>query len=81
MVLMEVLHQKNKKKRFGINFTEANTKLCLSWHQNTLNSYLLVNEQEIFKFNAGNKNLPFQLNFVSEVFLIDLVLLSLEKCL
>ena len=50
---------------FRINFTKANTKLCLSLHYNADNSYLF-NGKEMF-----------QQNFVSEVFLMDLVLLSL----
>ena len=40
-----------------------------------------VNEKEIFNFKAGNENLTFQLNFVLEAYLMDLVLLSQEKYL
>ena len=44
-VLIEVLvHQ---KKKFGINFSKANTKFCLSLHYNTGNSYLFLNGKEI----------------------------------
>ena len=37
------LHQ---KKKFSINFSKANTKLCLSLHCNADNSYLFVNGKE-----------------------------------
>ena len=82
MVLTEVLD--HQKKRFSINFTKADTKFCLSLHYNADNSYLFVNEKETFKFKADNKNvkmLTFRLNFVSEAYLLDLVILSLEKYL
>ena len=79
LVLMETLvHQ---KKKFSINFSKANTKYCLSLHYNDDNSYLFVKRKEIFNFKADNKKLTFQLNFVWEVFLMDLVLMSLEKYL
>ena len=63
----------HQKKKFNINFTKRNTEFCLSLHYND-NSYLFVNGKEI-------KLLTFQLNFVLEVYLMDLVLLSLEKYL
>ena len=44
------------EKKFGINFTKANTKFCLSVHYNGDNSYPIVNGKEIIKFKAGNKN-------------------------
>ena len=69
------------EKKFSINFTKANTEFCLSLHCNADNSYLFVNGKEIFKFKADNKNVKFQLSFVSEVFIMDLVLLSLDKYL
>ena len=37
---------------YSINFTEINKKFCLSLHYNGVNSYLLVDSQEIHKFNA-----------------------------
>ena len=55
--------------RFGssgeknINFSKANTKLCLSLHYNTDNSYLFVNGKEIFKFKPDNKNVNFFTQF------------------
>ena len=70
------------EKKVSINFSKANTKFCSSLHYNANNSYLFANEQEIFKFKIDNKNvLNFQLNFVSDVYLTDLVLLNLEKYL
>ena len=65
------------EKKFSINFSKANTKFCLSLHYNADNSYLFVNGKEIFKFKAENRNVIFQHSFVSEVYLMDLVLLSL----
>ena len=65
----------SQEKKVSINFSTANTKLCLRLHYNVDNSYLFVNEKEIFKFKADN------FCFVSEVYLMDLVLLSLEKYL
>ena len=44
------------KRKFDINFSEANTTFCLSLHYNADNSYLFVNRQEIFKIKADNKN-------------------------
>ena len=51
------------EKKFSINFTKANTKLCLSLHYNANNSYLFVNGKEIFKFKADNKNVNFPTQF------------------
>ena len=47
------------EKKFSINFRKVNTKFCLSFHYDTDNSYLFVNEKEIFKFKADNKNVNF----------------------
>ena len=69
------------EKKFNINFSKANTKFCFSLHYNADNSYVFVNRKEIFKFKAKIKILTFQLNFVTEVYLMYLVLLSLEKYL
>ena len=51
------------KKMFSINFSKTNTKICLTLHYNSDNSYLFVNGKEISKFKAGNKyvNFPTQL--------------------
>ena len=50
------------EKRFGINFSESKTKVCLSLHYSQDNSSLFVNGKEIYRFKADNKdvNLPTQ---------------------
>ena len=40
------------EKKFSINFSKANTKICLRLHYNGDNNYLFVNEKGIFKFKA-----------------------------
>ena len=60
------------EKKFSFNFRKANTKFSLSSHYNADNNCLFVNGRELTM-------ITFQLSFVSEVFLMDLVLLSLEK--
>ena len=40
------------EKKYSINFTENNKKLCLSLHYNGANSCLLVNGTEIHEFKA-----------------------------
>ena len=40
------------EKKYSINFTKSNTKLCLSLHYNGADSYLFVNGTEIHKFKA-----------------------------
>ena len=45
------------EKMFIINFTKANTELCLSLHYNADHSYLSVNGKEILKFKANDKNI------------------------
>ena len=45
------------KKLYSINFTEKNKKFCLSLHYNGVNSYLFVNETEIYKFKAKNSKI------------------------
>ena len=37
---------------YSINFTVMNKKICLSLHYNGANSYLFVNDAEIYKFKA-----------------------------
>ena len=78
MKLMEALvHQ---KKKFSIDSSKANTKFCWSLHYNADNSYLLI-EKKFLNLKLTMKILTFQLNFASEVYLLDLILLSLEKYL
>ena len=38
------------EKKFGINFSKANTKFCLSLHYNHDNSCMFVNGKEILSF-------------------------------
>ena len=47
------------EKKFSINFSKAGTKLCLILHYNGDNSYLFVNEKEVFKFEANNESVNF----------------------
>ena len=47
------------QKNFSIDFSKANTKICLSLHYNGDNSYLSVNGKETYKFEADNKNVDF----------------------
>ena len=49
-------------KKININFSEANTKFCLSLHYNGDESYLYVNQTEIYKFKG-------KYNIVSIIFL------------
>ena len=69
------------EKKFSINFTKANTIFCLSLHYNADNSYLFANGKKYLSLKPTIKMLTFQLNFVSEVFLMDFLILSLEKYL
>ena len=69
------------EKKFSINFIKANTKFCLSLHCNTHNSYLFVNGKEILNLKLAIKMLTLQLNFVLGAYLMDLLLLSLDKYL
>ena len=75
MLLMEALD--HQKKKFNINFNKPKTKFYLCLHYNINNSYLLVHGKEIFKVKVDSKNYTFQLSFVLEVYLMDLVILSL----
>ena len=47
------------EKKFSITF--SNTKFCLSFHYNADNTYLFLNEKEIFEFKAAEK-IPIQLS-------------------
>ena len=67
------------EKNFSINLRKANTKFCLGLHYNADNSYFLLMEKKSLNLQLTMKMLTFQLNFASDVFLMDLVLLSLEK--
>ena len=41
-----------QKKKISINFSKANTKLCISLHWYGSESYLHVNKTEIYEFKA-----------------------------
>ena len=45
------------EKMYSINFTEKNKKFCLSLHYNGANSYLFVNDTEIYKFKAKDSEI------------------------
>ena len=45
-------HTLSAEKMYSTNFTNKNTKFCLSLHYNGANSYLFVNGTEIIKFKA-----------------------------
>ena len=58
----------------SINFTENNTKFCLSLNYNGTNSYLFVNGTEIIKFKAKNSEIvatPLRLGNISKKFSAD----------
>ena len=45
------------EKMYSIDFTVTNKKLCLSLHYNGANSYLFVNDTEIYKFKAKDSEI------------------------
>ena len=47
-------HRLTAEKIYPINFTMTKKKFCLKLHYNGANSYLFVNETEIYKFKAKN---------------------------
>ena len=62
------------EKKFPINFTEHNKKLCLSLYYNRENSYLFVNGVEIHKFKAKYSEIvatPLCLGNISKEFSAD----------
>ena len=69
-----LLHQ---KKMFSINFSKANIKSFLSLDYNPENS--LIMENKYLSLKTTIEMLTFQHNYAWEVFLMDLVLLRLEK--
>ena len=66
------------EKKFSINFFKTNTKFYLSLHYNADNICLLM-ENESLSLKPTIKILTFQLDFVSDTYLMHLALLSLEK--
>ena len=69
------------EKKFSINFSKTNTKSGLSLHYNADNVICLLMEKKSLRLKPTIKMLTFQLNFFLETYLMDLVLLSLEKYL
>ena len=62
------------EKLYSINFTENNTKFCLSLHYNGANSYLFVNSKEFYKFKAKYSEIvttPLCLENISKDFSVD----------
>ena len=70
----------SSKKKFNIDFSKANKKFCLNFHYNTDHSYLFVNGEKK-GLKPTIKILTFQHNFVSEAYLMEIVLLSLGNYL
>ena len=66
----------SQEKKFGINFSKANTKFCLTLQYNVIFIFIFIitvifiNGKEIFNFKSDNKILNFQLSLVSESYLI-----------
>ena len=61
-------------KMHSINFTENNSKLYLSLLYNGVNSYLLVNAREVYKYKAKDSEIvatPLCLGNISEDWTVD----------
>ena len=50
-------------KNLKINFSKSKIKFCLSLHYIDDNSYLFVNQKEIYKFKGNNKKVNFSNQF------------------
>ena len=50
-------HKLTAEKMYSINFTVTNKNFCLSLHYNGANSYLFVNDTEIYKFKAKDSEI------------------------
>ena len=68
-------------KKFSVHFNKTNTKFCSTLHFNANKSYLFVNEKKSLSLKPKIKMITFQFHFVSEVYLMGLVLVSLNKYL
>ena len=67
-------HTLTPEKLYSVNFTEKNTKFCLSLHYNGANSYLFVNGTEIIEFKAKDYELsayPLCLGNISKDWSVD----------
>ena len=69
------------EEKVSINSSKADTKFCSSLHYNADDGYFFVHCKEIISLKLIIKMLTFQLHSVSEAYLMDLVLWSLEKYL
>ena len=59
---------------YSINFTVTRKKFCLSLHYNGANSYLFVNDTEIYKFKAKDSEIvaiPLCLGNISKDWSVD----------
>ena len=59
---------------YSVNFTNNNKKYCLGLHYNGTNSYLFVNDTEIYKFKAKDSKIvatPLCLGNISKDWSID----------
>ena len=50
-------HTLTAEKMYSISFTVTKKKFCLSLHYNGANSYLFVNDTEIYKFKAKDSKI------------------------
>ena len=68
----------SSQKKLSINFSEAKTKLRLRLLYNGDNNYFFVDGKTSLSLKPIIRMSTFQLNFVSEAYLMDLMLLILE---
>ena len=67
-------HTLTAEKMYSINFTVTTKKFCLSLHYNGANSYLFVNDTEIYKFKAKDSEIvatPLCLGKISKDWSLD----------
>ena len=67
-------HTLTAEKMYSINFTVTKKKLCLSLHYKGANSYLVVNDTEIYKYKAKDSEIvpsPLCLWNISKDWLLD----------
>ena len=67
-------HTLTAEKMYSINITVTKMKFCLSLHYNGANSYLFVNDTEIYKFKAKDSEIvatPLCLGNISKDWSID----------
>ena len=69
----------SSEKNFSIKFSKAKKNVCFGLHYNTDSIYSLVFREKIKSLNPKIKMPNFLLNFIYEVHLKNLILLSLKK--